>query len=345
MRIGLYIFAALTLAAIVGAFTNTINPNNYLLEVRGIHFDFPVAVWIVLPMLLLLVFTVMHMLFYGLKNYLKLKKWQRDAAALDDAFYWSLINEPKDQKYVLDEIKNSAMLLSKAAIDMKEGVEGLNPRLTKIINLVQKIKNGEYVDLKEHKIAKLFSENNPLLIQNRLNRLKFDKEFVEEVMKTPSLFSKSVQNKALEIFASHETFYKARKYAKVFDVKNFKTMLKRVEGTEDMGLNIEILDEFIGGLKLECSDFVYVASITKKQFTPDQNLMLFKKYQQNNPKAQNAYLYLLFEYELLEEAEKYLEEQNENEFVKFRALHELKQEHKKYKLDDLVEIDTICNDA
>lgn len=345
MRIGLYIFAALTLAAIVGAFVYTVNPNHYLLEVTGIHFNLPVAVWVILPMLLLLALTIIHMLFYGFKNYLKLKKWQRDAATLDDAFYWSLINEPKDQKYALEEIKNSAMLLNKASIDMKENVEGLNSRLTKIINLIQKIKSGEYVDLKEHKMTKLFSENNPLLIQNRLNRLESDKEFVEEVMKSPSLFSKAVQNKALEIFAANETFYKARKYAKAFDAKNLKAMLQRVGGTEDMGLSVEILNEFVEGLKLECSDFVYIASITKKQFTPDQNLALFKKYQQNNLKAQNAYLYLLFEYELLEEVGKYLEEQNESEFIKFRALYELKQEHKKYKLEDLIEVDTVCNEA
>ena len=44
MRLGLYIFAALTLAGIIGAFTYTINPNNYIVELMGINFNFPVAV-------------------------------------------------------------------------------------------------------------------------------------------------------------------------------------------------------------------------------------------------------------------------------------------------------------
>jgi len=342
MRLGLYIFAALTLGAIIGALTYTINPNNYLVEILGINFNFPVAVWVVLPMFVLLIFTIFHMFFYSLKSYFKLKKWQRDAATLDDALYWSLVNEPKEQKYVMEEVRSSAVLLGKSSLDILDSVEGLNPRLSKVVNIINKIKNGEYVDLKEHKMAKVFNEGNPHLIQNRLNRLESDSEFVEEVMKSSSKFSKLVQAQALEIFARKETFYKARKYAKVFDVENFKVMLSRANFEEDMGLNSEILNDFMAGLKLSCTDFVEIANVTKKQFTPDENLALFKRYQVENPKAQNAYLYLLFEYELLDEVNAYLDEQDEDDFIKFRALYELKKEHKKFKLEDLVDTDSIC---
>ena len=264
MRLGLYIFAALTLGAMIGALTYTINPNNYIVELMGINFNFPVAVWVILPMALLLMFTIIHMLFYSLKSYFKLKKWQRDAATLDDALYWSLVNEPKEQKYVMEEVKSSAVLLGKSSLNILDSVEGLNPRLSKVVNIINKIKNGEYVDLKEHKMARVFNEGNPHLIQNRLNRLESDNEFVEEVMKSSSQFSKLVQAQALEIFARKETFYKARKYAKVFDVENFKVMLSRANMNEDMGLNSEILNDFMNGLKLSCRDFVEIANVTKK---------------------------------------------------------------------------------
>ncbi len=342
MRLGLYIFAALTLTAIIGAFAYTINPNNYIVEILGINFNFPIAVWLILPMILLLAFTIIHMLFYSLKGYFKLKKWQRDAATMDDALYWSLVNEPKEQKYSIPEIATSASLLGKSSINVLDNVEGLSPRLAKVLNLINKIKSGEYVDLKEHKMAKVFNEGNPHLIQNRLNRLESDEKFVEEVMKSSSSYSKMVQGQALEIFARKETFYKARKYAKVFDVKNFLVMLDRVNHEEDIGLSSEILSDFISGLKLSCTDFVKIANTTKKQFAPDENLALFKQYQISNPKAQNAYLYLLFEYELLDEVASYLEEQEDGEFIKFRALYELKKENKNYKLEDLIDTNSIC---
>ena len=342
MRLGLYIFAALTLSVIIGAFAYTINPNNYVVEIMGINFNFPVAVWLILPMLLLLAFTIVHMLFYSLKSYFKLKKWQRDAATLDDALYWSLVNEPKEQKYAITEIASSAALLGKSSLNVLDNVEGLSPRLAKVLNIINKIKNGEFIDLKEHKMAKVFNEGNPLLIQNRLNRLESDEKFVEEVMKSSSSYSDMVRGQALEIFARKETFFKARKYAKIFDVKNFMVMLERVNHEEEMGLTSEILNDFVSTLKLACSDFVKIADVTKKQFTPDENLALFKQYQTDNPKAQNAYLYLLFEYELLDAVAAYLEEHEESEFVKFRALYELKKEHKNYKLEDLIDTDSIC---
>jgi len=342
MRLGLYIFAALTLMGIVGAIVHMINPNNFLIEVMGINFNFPVAVWVVLPMFLLLFFTVIHMFYYGLKSYFKLKKWQRDAATLEDALYWSLVNEPKEQKYVIDEIKTSAVLLGKSNLNVIDGVEGLSERLTKIVNVLNKIKNGEYVDLKENKLAKVFNEGNPHLIKNRLNRLENESEFVEEVMKSSSKYSELVQKQALAIFARKESFFKARKYAKIFDIENFFVMLNRVNEEEDMGLTAEILNDFVESLKLKCVDFVRIAKITKRHFSPDENLSLFKAYQKENPKAQNAYLYLLFEYELLDEIANYLDEQEEHEFMKYRALFELKKQDKRFKLEDLIDAESIC---
>ncbi|SFV90392.1 Arginine/ornithine antiporter ArcD [hydrothermal vent metagenome] len=345
MRLGLYIFAALTLMGIVGAVVHMINPNNFLIEAMGINFNFPVAVWVILPMFLLLVFTVIHMFYYGMKSYFKKKKWERDAETLEDALYWSLVNEPKEQKYMVNEIKKSAVLLGKSNLTVIDGVEGLSDRLTKIVNILNKIKNGEYVDLKEHKLLKVFNEGNPHLIKNRLNRLESDSEFVEEVMKSSSKYSKPVQQHALAIFAKNESFFKARKYAKIFDVENFFVMLNRLDEEEELGLTAEILNDFVEALKLRCADFVRIAKITKKHFSPNENLALFKAYQKDNPKAQNAYLYLLFEYELLDEIEKYLDEQEEHEFMKYRALYELKKQNKGFKLEDLIDAESICKNV
>lgn len=345
MKIGLYTFAALALIAIVGVLAYTVNPNHYIVEVLGINFNLPVAAWVVLPMLLLFLFTVGHMLFYGFRNYLKLKKWQKDTDTLEDALYWSLVNEPKEQKYAMTEVGSTASLLSKASLNVSDNVEGLSPRLAKVVNIIQKIKNGEYVDLKEEKMYKVFNAGNPILIQNRLNCLESDDKFVEGVMKARSDYSEVVQKEALGIFARKVNFETARKYVQSFDVENFLVMLKRVNQEDDMGLNKEILTDFVEGLKLSCSDFISIAEVTKKYFRPDENLALFYGYQKESTKAQNAYLYLLFEYELTEQVGVYLDEQEEDEFLKFRALYQLKNENTKYKLEDIIDIRSVCNET
>ena len=345
MRLALYIFVTFVLMAIVAAFTYTVNPDHYTIELMGINFDFPVAVWVVLPMLLLLIFTLVHMFFYGLKNYFILKKWQKDANTLEDALYWSLVNEPKEQKYGIDTVRNCALLLGKSSLNISDSIEGLTPRLARVVNIIQKVKNGEYVDFKEEKMSKVFNANNPIMIQNCLNRLESDDKFIENVMKSTSEYADIVQETALETFASKENFVKAKKYAKVFDVKNFLTMLDRVTAEDLLELTPEILTDFVKVLDLSCQDFIKIASVTKKYFNPEDNLTLFRGYQLENPKAQNAYLYLLFEYELLEQVASYLNEQEEHEFIKFRALWQLKQEDSKYKLEDIIDIHSVCNET
>ena len=342
MRLGLYIILSLVIMITVGAFTYTLAPDNYIIEFMGINLNFPIAVWVVLPMLLLFVFTVIYMLVYGIRSYFKLKKWRRDAETLEDALYWSLVKEPKEQKYMMDDIKSSAVLLSKASIDMSDNIEGLSPRLAKVVNIIQKVKNGDYVDFKEEKMVKVFSEGNAILIQNRLNHLESDDKFVEDVMKSSSNYSKTVQKDALSLYAKKTNFEEARKYAKIFDIENFLVLLNRVSAEDDLHLTHDILEEFVKALHLSCADFIKVAKVTKQYLKPDENILLFKNFQDKDEKAQNAYLYLLFEYELLEQVSTYLEEHDENEFMKFRALYDLKRSNSKYKLEDIIDVHSVC---
>jgi hypothetical protein len=346
MRFALYTFATLALMGIVGAFTYTINPDNYAIELMGINFNFPIAVWVIAPMVLLFIFTLIHMFFYGLKNYFIQKKWQKDTNTLEDALYWSLVNEPKEQKYSIETLGSTAVLLGKASLNVSDNIEGLTPRLARVLNIIHKIKNGEYVDFKEEKMSKVFNAGNPILIQNRLNRLENDEKFMEDVMKSTSEYSPAVQAEALSTFARKANFVQARKYVKVFDIKNFFVMLERVTAEDSLELTPEILTEFVEALNIGCQDFIRIASVTKKYFNPEENLTLFRTYQTQNPKAQNAYLYLLFEYELLDQVALYLNEQEEDEFIKFRAWYTLKQEHNNpYRLKDIIDINSICNET
>jgi hypothetical protein len=154
-----------------------------------------------------------------------------------------------------------------------------------------------------------------------------------------------VKEKALQIFSNKESFLKAKKYAKVFDKNSFFVMLNRLNSDEDMELTGDILDDFVSALKLSCIDFTKIANITKKHFKPDENLSLFKKYQLENDKAQSAYLYLLFEYELMDEVRSYLDEQDEKDFIKARAILELKTNSnisRHYRVEDLIDIEKSC---
>ncbi len=344
MRLGLYIIASIVLMSIVGIFVYTINPGNYTIEEFGIPVTIPIAVWVVAPMIILMFASVVHMIFYSTRNFFKFKKWEKDTLSLDDALYWSLLHEPKAHKFNLPLLKQTASLLSVASVKVDGAVDDISDKLRGALTLVSEIERGEYVDLKAKKLANALSSDNPLVIKNLLNRLEKDENFVEEVLQNKDAYEKEVFDKALSLFVQKANFTKAKKYIKIFDKKALLTLLKRVNKDDNLELSKEILDEFITHLEptLECADYLQISTLMMKHLSPDENLKLWREYEKKYSKAEIAYLYLLFEYEMIDKAGEYLDEHNEDEFKRFRALYDLKKEHKKYKITDLMNIHHIC---
>ncbi len=345
MRLGLYIIASIVLMSIVGIFVYTINPGNYTIEEFGIPVTIPVAVWVVIPMLILMLASVVHMIFYSTKNFFKFKKWENDTLTLDDALYWSLLNDPKAHKFNIPLLKQTASLLSVASVKVNGAVEDISDKLRGALTLVSEIDRGEYVDLKARKLATELSSNNPLVIKNLINHLNKDENFAEEVLQNIDAYDKQVVDKALNLFAQKTNFTKAKKYINIFDKEAFITLLTRVTRNDKLELTKEILDEFITHLEptLECSDYLRISTLMMHHLSPDDNLKLWREYEKKYFKAEIAYLYLLFEYEMIDKAGEYLDEHNEDEFKRFRALYDLKKEHKKYKITDLMNIRHICD--
>jgi len=347
MRIGLYILASIILMAIIGMFVFTFNPNDYKHILFSMPITMPIAVWIVVPMFLLMLASVVHMMFYGTKNFFKFKRWEKDSSTLTDALYWSILNEPREHKFNLKRLKESASLLQVANIRLNGTIDGVSEKIQSALNIISELDKGNCVDFRDKKLAHELSPNNPLVIQNHFNCLSKDESFIEIVLQNRDSYSKEVFEKALNIFVNTTTFPKAKKYVDVFDVDNFMKLISRITYDEDLELTQPILDEFISSLssKFKCSDFLLVADIIKKQFSPDETLKLFKTYEKTYNKAQTAYLYLLFDYEMIEKAGEYLHEHDAHDFMRFRALFDLKKEHKRYKITDLMNIRHICNDA
>lgn len=345
MKIGLYFIFALILTGLTGAYVHSHHYGNHIHKILGVDINLPIAVWVILPMLLLFVFTMIHLMYYGVINYFGKKKWVKDAGTLEDALYWSLLKEPKEHKYLTKGIRNSAKLLAKSKVEVTGSVEGVSEKFTNIIALIKDIERGEYVDLKEKNLAKKLSKDNPIYIQNTLNRLDVDSKFVEEVLQSTATYSKETVAKALRIFAESETFYKAKKYVKIFDIDNFFVMLERVaDSKEDMGMNEDMIKSFIDVLPFGCKEYMHLARICVKKFSPDTNLSMFKSFQQHDENASQAYLYLLFEYEMLDKIEEFLSEHGEKEFVRFRALHTLKKMNQKYNVEGMVSSYAVCNE-
>ncbi len=345
MRLGTYIFSGLILILLTAGGVYLLNPGSYSVTMLGITLHLPIAVWVGLAMGLLYLLTILHMVYHGTRGYFRRRKLLQDTEEMKDALYWSLLQEPKAHRYATPQMREGAPLLNVSRLEVIGSVQGLSDKLAKALEWVKQIENGEYVDLKAKKIERFLSRENPLVVRNQLNRLEHEKGFAEEVLNSREGYAPEVAKRALEKMVHSEDLYKLKKYAPILGKSELFTLLDRVDAKEEIGFSPEMLDAFLAGHELECTDYMRIARTTLKRFSPDENLALFKRLAKSSEKAQNAYLYILFEYEMLDEARRFLEEHDEQEFKPFRAFLILKRGKYHFKIDDLIDSQIACNDA
>ncbi|SHO81690.1 Probable membrane protein Cj0124c [hydrothermal vent metagenome] len=343
MRITLYIVASLILMGILGGLAYSISTDEYTKQFFGITLNLPIYIWVSIPMVIIFITSLLHMIYYGTKLYFKAKRWNKDVETLKDALYWSILKQPTKHKYIKDDMKNSASILDMCSIETNGSAEGLDNRFVRALEIVKGINSGNYIEIKDKNIKKRLSSNNPLIIQNSINRLNSDDEFAEEVLRSKESFDKSVVDSALERFFTNANLENILKYITLLDMDNFYKILDRVDNGEKLGFNEEAIDKFVNALDFECEDYMRLSITTMKKLKPQVNIALFNKYRQNDTKAENAYICMLFDYERVEDVKEFLEEQKDNEFMKYRVLIELRDNNHRFKLEDFIDKKSVCN--
>lgn len=345
MRIGLYLFASITFLIIVAVLGFVANQGYYDLSFFGFSLNLPVAIWVILPMGMLLIFSVLHMAYYSTKNFFLLRKWHKDALSLDEAVYWSILQEPKELHISINDMQDIAEILSKSSLNPSLGILVNNQKLNEALEILTKINNGEYVDLKAKKLSKQLSSSNNLSIKNSINRLAVDSKFADEVLSSSSNYDEKVVKAALTHVAKTQSVDKYKKYVPQMDIKQIGIVLDRVYKGENVAFSEDFIRQISDNLSFECKDYVKLASASVRALNPKITLSLFNSLQQKDEKAEIAYLYLLLEYEMMDKAKEFLDANPENDFNKLKFFFELKQTHNNYKLQDIMDVDSLCDDA
>lgn len=345
MRIGLYIFSSIVFLIIVSVLAFLANPSFYNLEAFGMQLNLPIALWMTFPASILLILSILHMAYYSAKNFFVLRRWQKDAETLDDLAYWSILNEPRENHIITENLKNIALVLSNASIVAKDGFESSNEKIKDMINTVKLIESGTYVDLKSKKISKQLSSTNPLVIKNCINRLQSDAKYASEILSKVDEFDASVVSEAINVITKTQNMDKIKKYLPLMNVSNLENIFKRLSSGDSVGINEESIKDITSTITLACKDYIHLASSAMKFLDPKTMLSLFKGFEQKDENAEMAYLYLLLEYEMMDNAKEFINSNPENNFKKLKIFFDLKQKQNNLKLQDIVSLSSLCEDA
>ncbi len=337
MYIKRYTVAAVIWMAFVGWYIyQYVTHDKMGLEFFGIHLpQLYIALWVVIPIVVLYVGSVLHMAFYSFLGSLKLRKYNKDYEQMIDAIVDAYLGKKDRKKYTFktDRYKLLGSLLEKTSFHPNDDLIGItnNEKIDAVLRAIEKVKRGEVVDLKHYNLA----PTNELVIQNERNKYNMGALDAAVILSNPSKYDKSFCQEVYAEFVKTASLSDIEKYKDCLTKEALYNILARINADENtLEIPNNVLIDLMKKLDLSKKDYIEISSILAKGgMLPEQRMKLFEVLGDKDEDAMDAYLYTLFDLEMLAPAKEVLQNSHANEFQNFKAYYALKECGKNFSID------------
>jgi hypothetical protein len=289
-----------------------------------------IALWVLAPLVIFYLLTVFHIFFYSFVGTLKARKYEKDYAKIMDSIIDSYLGKDdkvyayKTPRYkLLGEIVHNSLLFPTS--NLSSNTE--NEKLNKVLKIIDELKNGEVVELKQYSLK----SNNQLVILN--NKNKYNKGILnaEKILSKSDTFDKELCEEAYVDFVKVSPLYAIEKYKQFLNKKSLFEILYRVNAVENrLEISNETLTAMFKSLELNAKDYIEISKALSTGFSPEQRIKLFETLSDDNDDVMEAYLFTLFDLEMLEPTVEILQNSQPDEFINFKAYSALKQCNKNF---------------
>ncbi len=330
-----YIGFSLLLIIAVGLYVFSIENGDYRLTFLDFSLLLPTVIWILVPLVILFIFSVLHLLFYGSINYCKNRSYIKDEEAIIDVLKSMLLQKNDKKRLKTPGFKNLSSILKQFKLEVGDSTfTSTNEGLNLVVSQIKDIKAGKYVNEKTLKL----DPNSELAKQNLINKMNEQPDFSLDILKKSTNYSTDIVNVAFDNVVETKTMTTIKKVynnIKLDREKAYKLFLKDIENIE-FGLTKEEILKITKSLNYTQEEYVNLARLYKEVLSPDKLLELFETLSNENDEATTAYFYVLCELEMIEKLRDLLSGYNDDEMVPFRAILDLKEAGKHYSLDDII---------
>jgi predicted house-cleaning noncanonical NTP pyrophosphatase (MazG superfamily) len=331
-----YILGSVLLILVVFAYTFSIESGDYRVELLDNVILLPVAAWVVVPTIVLFVLSVLHIIFYGMKNYFEIKSIKKDTSSLKNLLNKKLLKEKTNEIFKNKDLKEIADILSQLDIDITDtNFSSQDNNVTKTAKQLFEIRAGKFVSTKELKL----NDSNPIMVENILNKIKIDDDYALDIVKNSKKYTPNIVKSAFLRVLESKSITTVKKILE--DIKLDSDMLmalfkKDSEQKVDFAMDNEAIIKLLKSVTLSNSQLIQMANIYKQSMTPDQIIKLFEDLTTIDESYTVVYLYVLSQYEMLDKMRDILENSASDEYLPFKALVDLKDAGKHtYSLDNL----------
>jgi hypothetical protein len=319
-----YIVGSLLLAVIIFGYTFTIAAGDYQVQIVDFTIILPIAVWVILPMALLLVLTIIHISFYGLKNYFNTKTVIKDAQSIIALINKRLLNETSNVSFQNQNFKELGSIIKQLEITVtNSNFSTEDKEISKTVEQAFNIKSGKYIPSKELKL----DQENPMMIDNTKNRIDLDDNFALEILKSPLKNTPDIIKYAFFKVLQSKSMTSIKKVLSelTLDKEMVKALLKKdSEQKTEFSMDNETIINTIKKVELSNQELIVIIKNYKKLMTPDQIIKLFEDLSLEKEEYTTSYLYVLAEYEMIDKMRDILVNSASNEYLIFKALVDLK---------------------
>jgi hypothetical protein len=323
-----YIGFGLFFIILMGVFVYSFEGGKYTLNVVDVPITLPIAVWVILPVILLFLATVLHLMFYGTKNMMTLRRVKKDGEKFTEAAKQALLGKEIEAEYKSEIFKLPGAILPLLNSDPYKAKKYriYNDDVQDILETKERLENGEVVDLSKYNLK----DANPNVVKNALNQLEQDKTYATTILKKCD--DKSLCKKAFLRFATYAPLSEMQKYEIEPSREVFDIMIDRIGAKEDaLELSDEEIISYIKELEYDSDDFTALLKKLRLKMTPDRLVHLAEKLSHEFPEdAGEGYLYVLFELQMIDDAREFLVNAPEEAYQKFRYLLFLKEQGRNF---------------
>lgn len=336
MHIKRYSFAAFILMAMVGAYIYAyITKESTSIDLFGIPLPaLSIALWVVVPLFILYVASVLHMLFYSIVGNFKLRKFEKDFQSIMDAIADAYLGK-KERHYSFktDRYKLLGSLLENTQLFPSGNLVGniANEKLDGVLQVIESVKKGEVVDLKPYNLA----FDNDLVIQNERNRYKKEEISAEDILSNSTKYADILCKEVYADFVEKAPLHTIEKYKAYLTKEALYTILARVNADSfRLDLSNEAVVLLIEKLELNRDDYIKLSSVLSSgEMIPEQRMRLFEMLCDKHEEAISAYLFTLFDLEMLAPADEILDNSQPSEYEMFKAYRALKESNKNFNIE------------
>ncbi len=319
MGIKRYVLLSVVYMLAVGLYVYSFSGDKYTLDLYALTLTLPVAVWIVVPVFVLFLASVSHLAFYSFKDFFYKRALKKDYDTFINVSKSRILGEKSSLKFKTQWFRTPGLVIKSFKYISGQNTPDLeNEELVEYCKVVSSIQSGKYEDIKKYKL----SRDNDLFMQNEKNRLKEEPKYCYSILKNCDNLESELCKLAYSELLNIGTFSEIKKYDFHIDKGMFRRMMERyLDEEDDFDIDINSIEKMLEQFNANSEDYLELAQEIKIKLDPDTLINLFRKlYNEKGQLAANAYLYTLYELQMIDKVRDILDNSDEDEFLKFKTL-------------------------